>query len=255
MDKRNKREKRGHETKDAGGRRAETTEDRPQRSCHDCVFCMWDKGLWMRTQMSGLPVLGMCANHPDTPGRLRDVPGRPCRNFRGKPLRVEPPEPPNDKIRYIPLTRGLHAIVDAEDYEWLSQYKWHATKPTGSGRVYAARGKSGATIFMHRMIMRPPEGKVVDHVNGNGQDNRRGNLRVCTPLQNSRNRRKHRDGKSRFIGVSPCGKKWQAFVGRRYVGVFEDEVEAAKARDRKAKEMYGEHAWLNFPPKSDERDK
>ena len=255
MDKRNKREKRGHETKDAGGRRAETTEDRPQRSCHDCVFCTWDKGLWMRTLLSGRPVLGMCANHPVTPGRLREVPGRPCRNFRGKPRRVEPPEPPNDKIRYIPLTRGLHAIVDADDYEWLSQYKWHATKPTGSGRVYAARGKSGATIFMHRMIMQPPEGKVVDHVNGNGQDNRRGNLRVCTPLQNSRNRRKHRDGKSRFIGVSPCGKKWQAFVGRRYVGVFEDEVEAAKARDRKAKEMYGEHAWLNFPPKSDERDK
>jgi hypothetical protein len=89
---------------------------------------------------------------------------------------------------------------------------------------------------------------VVDRINGNGLDKRRCNLRLCTPRQNSRNRRKHVDGKSRFIGVCPCGKKWQVFVGRRYVGVFDDEVEAAKVRDRVAIEIYGEHAWLNFPP-------
>jgi hypothetical protein len=88
---------------------------------------------------------------------------------------------------------------------------------------------------------------VVDHINGNGLDHRRGNLRICTPQQNSRNRRKHRDGKSRFIGVCPCGKKWQVFAGHRYGGVFDDEVEAAKARDREAIRQYGVHARLNFP--------
>ena len=254
MDKRNKREKRGHETKDAGGRRAETTEDRPQRSCHDCVFCTWDKGLWMRTLLSGRPVLGMCANHPVTPGRLREVPGRPCRNFRGKPRRVEPPEPPNDKIRYIPLTRGLHAIVDAEDYERLSQYKWYAAI-SNNGTFYARRNSPDGVVSMHRTIMQAPDGKVVDHINGNGLDNRRCNLRICTQYENALNSRPRVDSKSRFKGVVPHGDKWRARVGGEHVGLFDDEIEAAKARDREALRQYGEHAWLNFPPKSDESDK
>jgi len=234
-------------------RRLEATDKPPRRSCFDCVFSVSNMVLWLRTLFSAFPVGGMCANHPDTPGQLRPIPHTPCRNFRGKPYRVDPPEPPNDKIRYIPLTRGLHAIVDAEDYEWLSQYKWQAHR-TPSGGIYAVHGTSRGQVFMHRMIMRPPEGMVVDHINGNGLDNRRCNLRICTPPENSRNRRKHVDGKSRFIGVSPCGEKWQVFVGRRYVGVFDDEVEAAKIRDREAIKQYGEHAWLNFPPDSPEAE-
>ena len=104
------------------------------RSCCYCVFCISDMLLWARALLSGFPINGMCANHPDTPGKLRPVPGRPCRNFRGKPLRVDPPQPPNDKVRYIPLTRGLHAIVDTEDYEWLSQCKWSALDEVTSHR-------------------------------------------------------------------------------------------------------------------------
>jgi hypothetical protein len=195
----------------------------------------------------------MCANHPDTPGQMRPVPhGGTCRNFQAKTLRVEPPVPPNPKVRYITLTRGLHALVDAEDYEWLNQHRWHASPATGHSTVYAKRSTRHGSVFMHRMIMQPPKGMVVDHINGNGLDNRRCNLRICTRQENAQNRRKHVDGKSRFIGVSPCGNKWQAFVGHEYVGHFDDEVEAAKARDRKAIEMYGEHAWLNFPPESPE---
>jgi hypothetical protein len=101
---------------------------------------------------------------------------------------------------------------------------------------------------MHRLIMQAPKGMVVDHINGNGLDNRRCNLRLCTPAQNRRNRHKHAGGRSRFLGVSPCGDKWNARVAGRYLGLFDDEVEAAKARDRKARQLYGEHAWLNFPP-------
>jgi hypothetical protein len=73
---------------------------------------------------------------------------------------------------------------------------------------------------MHRMIMRPPKGMVVDHINGNGLDNRRCNLRICTRQENARNRRKHADGKSRFLGVYLRGKKWQAFVGHTYPGLL-----------------------------------
>lgn len=257
MDKRERSQTRGRETERAGRvvrrpitarQRAEITKAKPKRGCHDCVFYVSNLLLWMRTLLSGFPVMGMCANHAETPGQWREAPGRPCRNFRAKPRRVAPPEPPNDKIRYIPLTRGLHAIVDADDYEWLSQYKWYAGSPKSAVKIYARRYSPGGIVLMHREIMKPPKGMVVDHINGNGLDNRRCNLRICTQAENTRNRRKPACGQSRFIGVSPCGHKWQATVKRQYLGLFDDEVEAAKVRDRKASELYGEHAWLNFPP-------
>jgi len=120
----------------------------PRRSCYDCVFCLSDAALWLRTLMSGFPVAGMCANHPDTPGQLREVPhGGPCRNFRPRPRPqgTELPEPPNDEVRYIPLTRGLHALVDAKNYEWLSRHKWSA-HDVGRGKAqYAVRGCKGRT--------------------------------------------------------------------------------------------------------------
>jgi len=229
--------------------RAHIMKTKPKWSCRDCIFCVSNLLLWARTLMSGFPVTGQCANHTDAPGRMLEVPGRPCRNFQAK-SRLDRPEPvpPNPKIRYIRLTRNLHAIVDAEDYEWLSRYKWHTNPSKRNGTIYAKRTVGHSAVLMHRMIMCPPKGMVVDHINGNGLDNRRCNLRICTRQENARNRRKHVDGKSRFIGVYPRGKKWGAFVGHQHIGVFDDEVEAAKARDRKALEMYGIHAWLNFPP-------
>ena len=226
---------------------------RHPRTCHDCVFCRSDAGLWLRTLVSGFPVLGMCANHPATPGQWREIPhDGPCRNFRPtpRPQSVELPEPPNDTVRYIPLTRGLHALVDAKNYEALSQYKW-SVHDVGKGKArYAVRGCKGRKIFMHREIMKPPPGMVVDHINRNGIDNREENLRNCTRLQNLQNR--YWDaGQSQYRGVCPQGDKWMATVGYNgetiYVGLFEDEVEAAKARDRKAHELAGDFAYLNFP--------
>jgi hypothetical protein len=263
MDKHEKREGEGRGQGDAGqGRvvrtpitaeeREELRKNKPRWSCSQCVFCVSNLMLWARTLLSGFPVSGLCANHPDTPGQMRPVPGRPCRNFRAKPYRLEPPIPPNSKVRYITLTRGLHALVDAEDYEWLKDYKWHATYSRASGTMYACRRDGRRTVLLHRQIMNPPKGMVVDHINGNGLDNRRCNLRICTQAQNAHNRRGHAGRKSRFLGVSPRGDKWEARVGRQHLGLFDDEVEAAKVRDRKARELYGEHAWLNFPPGSPE---
>jgi HNH endonuclease len=233
--------------------RVEMAKATPKRGCYECVFYVSSALLWMRTLVSGFPVLGMCANHTETPGQWRPAPGRPCRNYRAKPRRVEPPEPPNDKIRYIPLTRGLHAIVDADDHEWLSQYKWYAGRPTSAGKIYARRNRrGGGIILMHRQIMDAPKGMVVDHINGNSLDNRRCNLRLCTQTENIQNSRQRTDAKSRFKGVYPKDDKWYARVSHRgkvyYLGTFDDDVEAAKARDRKASELYGPYAWLNFPP-------
>lgn len=231
--------------------REEIRKARSQRNCHNCIFCVSHLLLWARTLLSGFPVTGMCANHPDTEGRMRPVPGTPCRNFQAKsrPDGVTPPLPPGPKYRYITLTRGLHALVDAEDYEWLKDYKWHATHPSTSGTIYASR-RDGArtTMLMHREIMNPPKGMVVDHKNGNGLDNRRCNLRICPQRDNIHHSRKHCGTRSRFIGVYPVGDKWKAVVAREYLGLFDDEVEAAKARDRRAREVFGEFAWLNLPP-------
>jgi len=135
----------------------------------------------------------------------------------------------------------------------LKNYKWFATSPCACGAVYAGRHEHGRLVLMHRQIMNPPQGKLVDHTNGNGLDNRRGDLRICTARENSHNRRPHA-GKtsSKFIGVVRHRHKWMARAGGEYLGVFDDEAEAARARDRKARELYGEHAWLNFPPESPE---
>ena len=224
----------------------------PPRNCYHCLFCVTNPMLWMRTLFSGFPVMGQCANNADAPGQLLPVPGKPCRNFRRKVYHAETPQPPNDSIRYICLTRGLHAIVDAEDYEWLSRHKWQV-QPSASHRTYyAKRVYRHRLILMHREIMKPPKGMFVDHINGNGLDNRRCNLRICTPGQNSCNRSKQGNTGNRFIGVRPCGKNtYQVAVmhkGKTHRGgTFTDEVEAARARDRLALQLHGEFARLNFP--------
>ena len=103
---------------------------------------------------------------------------------------------------------------------------------------------------MHREIMHAPDGMVVDHKNRNGIDNRPDNLRVCTPAQNEYNKAP-RGKRSRFKGVYPDGDKWYAVIKHKgetyYLGTFDDEIAAAKARDRKAYELEGEFAYLNFP--------
>jgi hypothetical protein len=144
----------------------------------------------------------------------------------------------------------LLAIIDVADYEWLRKYTWRATG-TSAGH-YAYCTIRGRQVLMHRLIMNPPPGMVVDHINGNKQDNRRSNLRVCTQAENLRNSRKHH-GTSRFKGVSWYSKlrKWEAKICRNgettHLGWFKDEVEAAKAYDRAAVRLFGQFTRLNFP--------
>ena len=139
------------------------------------------------------------------------------------------------------------ALVDDEDYEWLNSYRW-----CFDGRYAQRRNKIEGHVRMHMLIMQPEYGKGVDHINGNPLDNRRINLRVCSQWDNSKNMAKHFDGRSRYKGLtSTKSGKWFARINYKYkhisVGLFDDEVEAAKAYDQKAKELYGEFAKLNFP--------
>ncbi len=211
-------------------------------TCHNCAYAYFDRCQWLVTVGIGWPSRPVCANHPDSLGRLRPTPaGEVCRNYRPRPAR------PEGEVKQIPLGEGIYTYVDAGDYEWLSQWAWHLHNG------YAARREKGKLIFMHREIAQPSKGMVVDHENRNKLDNTRDNLRVCTPQENGRNKGKRHDASSRFVGVSYCkdGGKWRSkiwFEGRNVaIGHFTDEVEAARAYDRKAVELLGEAARLNFP--------
>ena len=94
-------------------------------------------------------------------------------------------------MREIQLTRGLVALVDDDDYEWLNSFKWFAN-PHHGGSAYAARTvrarANGKTLQMHRLICGDPDGFEIDHINGTKLDTRRCNLRLCSRHENQRNR-------------------------------------------------------------------
>ncbi len=209
-------------------------------NCHNCIYSVCDPELWLRLMWAGELILPRCANHPQWPAQLHDVPGVPCKNYRRKPA------VPQGDVRLIPLTDGLYAYVDAADYEWLSKWNWHIT----SGG-YPARTEKGRKILMHREIMQPPKGKVVDHHDGNKANNCRSNLRTCTQKENRRNSRKQRGTRSGFKGVYYReGRIFSQlrFEGRqRWLGYFPDEVSAARAYDYAAVQECGEFAGVNFP--------
>ncbi len=233
-----------------------------ERRCGNCAYAQRFRTRWLRIILARWPGLLFCFQHPDAPGEISEVvPSGTCPNFlarSGRGKQVASVHSPDATVRYIPLTRGRYAIVDAEDYPALAKHKWYAQLSTNGAVCYAVRNVGRKTIMMHREIMKPPAGFVVDHINHNGADNRRCNLRVCTQAQNIQNKRTRLAGQSRFRGVSPRGDKWQAAVRYQgkthYVGLYDDEVEAAQARDRKAIELAGEFAVLNFPPAASPRD-
>ena len=165
-----------------------------------------------------------------------------------------------EAFRIIPLTKGLVAIVSPEDYERLAKYKWHSARhgrsiyaQTGTGSKKAGKRKRHL-IMMHRMVMGVEDDRYVDHANHNGLDNRPTNLRIATWAENCWNKRKPLgESSSQFKGVMWDKRRsiWQVMMGYKgkkiFIGYYDDEIEAAKAYDAKAKELYGEFAALNFP--------
>lgn len=157
-------------------------------------------------------------------------------------------------MKKIKLSQGKVALVDDEDFEFLSQWKWHYAKGYAIRNVRLTPGDGGRiSEIMHRVIMNCPEGKQVDHINGDKLNNQKTHLRICTNKQNTRNSKPSSNNKSGYKGVcwKPLNKKWCAQItvnGKKiYLGMYSDKVDAAKMYDKVAKKYYKEFAYLNFP--------
>lgn len=154
------------------------------------------------------------------------------------------------QMKKIPLRgekgKGLYALVDADDFNMVSNYKWSLR----AGYVAAYIPGSGKHMSLHRMIMNPPRDMVMDHINFDKLDNRKCNLRVCTRSNNSIHRKPY--GSKRFKGIhfDKTRKKWNVSLRCRnsfvWIGRFNDPMSAARAYDEKAKQLHGEFAYLNF---------
>lgn len=155
------------------------------------------------------------------------------------------------ETREIKLTKGQVALIDAADYEFASQFKWHALP--SHGRFYAARrisvGGVRRVLRLHRVLVDAPDDMLVDHKNGDSLDNRRDNLRICTASENSVNWHRRSAKKScAFRGVSRhSATRWRVKLDNRHLGLFADQTEAARAYDREALRVHGEFAITNFP--------
>jgi hypothetical protein len=164
------------------------------------------------------------------------------------------------KIRLRGKYSNLFVMVDDEDYEKVILYYWYGMKES-YGRIYAfttadynkLTGKR-KTIRMHRLIMGVTDRKIqIDHIDRNGLNNQKDNLRLCNHSQNQQNKIKRNNCSSQYKGVSrPKDRKnWKVeiYFNGNYlrIGTFKSEEEAAKAYDEKAKELHGEFALLNFP--------
>jgi hypothetical protein len=141
-----------------------------------------------------------------------------------------------------------YALVDVADSLLVEPYCWRQDR-----HGYAWACADGVTVYMHRLIVRPPSGVMIDHINGAPWDNRRANLRLADHAQNMRNRKLGKNNKSGFVGVSYSESRrgWIAKIninGRKvWLGTFDDASTAAMARDAAARIHYGAFGSFNFP--------
>lgn len=160
-------------------------------------------------------------------------------------------------MKQIPLTKGLFALIDDEDFEWLSQIKWHAHKDSNTKDTYYAYCKhpdKNSTLAMHRIILGITDPAIlIDHRNGNALDNQRDNLRISTHAQNMQNQKINSKNTSGFKGVGfrKDSGLWRARIsvnGKRItLGHFNTAEEAAIAYNEAAEneKFYGAFARLN----------
>lgn len=146
----------------------------------------------------------------------------------------------------LPLLHDKFVVFDKTDLAKVLKYRWRAVHH-GRRHWYARTSCTTGHISMHVFLMGAVPGMQVDHIDGDGLNNRRNNLRFSTPAQNGANQRPRIKARTKFKGIHFTANGWQVTVRGKYAGRFKDEIEAAKAYDTKAIEIWGEFAKLNFP--------
>ena len=148
-------------------------------------------------------------------------------------------------MRTIKLTQGKVALVDNEDFSYLSQWSWCYNKG------YAVRSLNPGKVRMHRLINNTPDGFVTDHIDHNKLNNQRINLRTANSSQNISNSKIHKDNVHGFKGIVWSGlrNKWKAriIVNRKeiHLGLFQTKKEAAEAYNKGAVKYFSNFAFLN----------
>lgn len=154
-------------------------------------------------------------------------------------------------MKQIQLTQGKFATVDDADFDWLNQWKWcfdgrYAVRSEHIGE--SRKNRTSKKYYLHRELL---NGKTVDHINGDRLDNRRCNIRLCTSSQNSMNSIPRQGASSKYKGVGwhSTAKKWESYIQingkKKYLGVFDCEIDAAKTYNAVAVELFGEFAKVN----------
>lgn len=167
---------------------------------------------------------------------------RDLANFK-RPVRID------GDIAYVSLTKGYVATIDSADVNAVAGWNWCAF--VRGETVYAVRSASRKTIYMHRALISPPDGCVVDHVDGNGLDNRRANLRVGSQMQNTWNSRTKRSNTSGVKGVcfDRSRAKWIAHIrcgGKRInLGRFDNIRDAEAAYRAASMRIHGQFSRLD----------
>lgn len=159
----------------------------------------------------------------------------------------------------VPLTRGDVAVIDDADVDVVGRYNWHTH--ISLGKKYAAAKVDGARVFMHRLLLGCERDEEVDHADGDGLNNTRANIRICTRRQNQQNRGKFKNNRSGYCGVYQekyqhsrgkrvlRAKPWRAEISangkKHYIGYFSTPEEAAIAYDQAAANLHGLYAKTN----------
>lgn len=162
-------------------------------------------------------------------------------------------------MKKIKLTKNKYALVDDEDYNRINKYKWYTLKTKTN--YYAMRDNrnskrtKGFVIGMHREIINCPKNKEVDHIDHNGLNNQKSNLRICTEKQNHYNCRLQKtNNTSGYKGVSwnKDHNKWRVRINKNnkeiLIGRYDNKINAINAYNKAAKKYYGKFVCLNEVP-------